>query len=101
MYTVEYTTIEERDTAISEAAAIGFVMLHDDFGAPNILTFAEPIPPTDGELAVIAIEQETAEANDQALVAYQNFDTLTLAQKNKVLKGLLGDFISRNRGNYI
>jgi len=56
---------------------------------------------SDEELAVEAIERVTREANDQALVAYQNWDNLTLAQKEKVLKGLLGDFISRNRDRYI
>lgn len=56
---------------------------------------------SDEELQIEQVEAECKEANDQALNAYLNYDSLTKAQKEKVLKGLLGDFISRNRGNYI
>jgi len=55
----------------------------------------------DAELSVEAAEAETAQANDQALVAYQGWANLTLAQKDRVLKTLLGDFISRHREHYI
>lgn len=60
-----------------------------------------PYEVSDAELAIEAVEAETSEANDNALIAYQNFGNLTLAQKNRILKGLLGDFISRNRGDYL
>ena len=56
---------------------------------------------SDEELAIEAVEQETAAANDQALVAYKNYNKLSPAAKDIILKGLLGDFISRNRSNYI
>ncbi len=56
---------------------------------------------SDEQLAVEQMEAEVQKANDNALNAYQNFDSLTPAQKNKILKGLLGDFIHRNRDNYI
>jgi len=59
-----------------------------------------PYEVSDGELAIEAVEAETREANDQALVAYQNFGSLSLTQKNRVLKALLGDFIIRNKGRY-
>lgn len=61
----------------------------------------EPYTVSDEELAIEQVRAETSEANDNALTAYLNFDKLTLAQKNRVLKGLLGDFIGRNRQNYI
>ena len=56
---------------------------------------------SDAELAVEAAEAETAQANDQDLVAWQGWASLTLTQKDNVLKALLGDFISRHRENYI
>lgn len=56
---------------------------------------------SDQELAIEAIERETAEINDQALVAYQHWGSLTIAQKDRVLKALLGEFISRHRSNYM
>ena len=60
-----------------------------------------PYEVSDGELAVEAVEAETAQANDQALTVYQGWAGLTLAQKDRVLKILLRDFISRHRENYI
>ena len=60
-----------------------------------------PYEVSDEELAVEVVEAETKEANDSALIAYQNYGNLTIAQKDRILKGLLGDFISRHRGNYI
>ena len=56
---------------------------------------------SDAELAVEALEQEVKQDNDQALRAYQSWGSLTVAQKDRALKMLLGDFISRNRKNYI
>mgnify|MGYP001569826039 CR=1 FL=1 len=56
---------------------------------------------SDAELAVEAAEAETARANDQALVAWQRWNMLTSAQKDLVLKTLLGDFISRHREQYL
>jgi len=67
----------------------------------NNLVAQETREVSDAELAVEAAEAETAQANDQALVAYQGWGSLTLAQKDRVLKALLGDFIARHRGNYI
>lgn len=60
-----------------------------------------PYEVSDEEIEIEAIEAETQEANDQALAAYQNFSGLTRAKKDAILKGLLGEFISRNRGKYI
>ncbi len=82
------------------------VQLADGETKDPMLVILDNIPPpphvpTPGELAVIAIEAETAAANDNALAAYQVWGNLTLAQKDRVLKGLLGDFISRHRGNYL
>ena len=67
----------------------------------SVLVEEIPYEVSDEELEIERVESATSEANDNALVAYQNFDSLTLAQKNRILKGLLGDFISRNRDNYI
>ena len=101
-YTQTYKTKEERNQYCDEAKGNGYVMLHDDFtDEGRLLTFDLPTPPTAEELAVEAVEQETAQANDQALVAYQNYGNLSLAQKDIILKALLGDFISRNRDRYI
>lgn len=52
------------------------------------------------ELEINQVEVEVDEANDQALAAYQSWDNLTMAQKDRVLKALLGDYISRNRHRY-
>ena len=65
----------------------------------------QELPPTpyqvsDAQLALEAIEHEVQVANDQALVAYQHWATLTLAQKDAALKALVGDYIVRNRSNY-
>ena len=56
---------------------------------------------SDAQLAIEAAEAETKAANDQAMVAYKNFASLSLAQRNTVLKALLGDFISRHKENYL
>ena len=77
--------------------AVKYIVEYEDGVEVNQVPYEVP----DGELVIEAIEAETAEANDNALIAYQNFDDLTLAQKNRILKGLLGDFISRHRDNYI
>ena len=60
-----------------------------------------PFEISDSEVEVSQVETETKKANDNALLAYRNYDNLTLAQKDRILKGLLGDFIHRNRENYI
>lgn len=70
-------------------------------GKGNFLGYENVYEVSDEELLIEQIETETEEANDQALWAYTNFDSLNDAQRKKVLKGLLGDFISRNRGNYM
>lgn len=54
----------------------------------------------DKQLAVQLVEQEVAQDNDQALAAYRNWGNLTLAQKERALKMLLGDFVCRNRNHY-
>lgn len=56
---------------------------------------------SDEQLAVEAVEQETNQANDQALASHQNYDSLTKSEKDDVLKMLLGDYIIRNRDRYM
>jgi len=60
-----------------------------------------PYEISEEELQLEQVKNEVKEVNDNALNAYLHYDSLTLAQKDIVLKALLGDFISRNRGNYI
>ncbi len=67
----------------------------------GVLIDSEPYEVSDEELQVEQAEAETKEANDNALAAYNNWDSLNQLQKDRVLKGLLGDFISRHRNNYI
>lgn len=101
-YKIEYTNKTDKLVKITEQEALNRQMLHDDFTPTGgVMTFIDPIPKSAEELVVEAVEQETAQANDQALVAYQNYGNLSLAQKDIILKALLGDFISRNRDRYI
>ena len=66
----------------------------------GVLVSHVPYTVSDAELAIESIKKETDTANDQALAAYQNWSSLNPIQKDKVLKTLLGDFISRNRERY-
>ena len=67
----------------------------------HLLTVEEiPYEVYDAELLLEQIGNEVNEANDQALIAYQNFDNLTAAQRNKILKALLGDYIKRHPEKY-
>ena len=56
---------------------------------------------SDAELVLEQVEKETKEANDQALNIYLDYDNLEEQGRRQLLKMLLGDFINRNRENYI
>jgi hypothetical protein len=65
-------------------------------------SFTTPVhTPTPEELAIQAVEAETTAVNDGALAAYQNWDSLTPPERLAWTKMLLGDFVSRNRENYL
>lgn len=65
------------------------------------LDHVEPVVVPDDLPTLEQIQIEVSETNDQALVAYQNFDSLTAPQKYKILKGLLGDYIARHPEKYL
>jgi hypothetical protein len=60
-----------------------------------------PYEVSDAELALEAITAETTIENDKAKVAWDNWAGLSLAQKDRVLKGLLGEYIGRNKDKYL
>ena len=66
---------------------------HAEDGRGNVV-YTKTRVVSDEELAIEALEQETAEINSKAIYAYQNWGKLDQAGKNTVLKGLLGYFIS-------
>lgn len=90
MYTVEYTTLAERQAAIETAEANSMVMLHDDFTATGrILTFDSPAAETAETLYQRQLALEMNSAHEQAIAAYKNWGSLTLAQKDTILKNLV------------
>ena len=56
---------------------------------------------SDAELSIEQVETETAAANDEALNAWLGWNSLPTSKKLAWIKMLLGDFVSRNRDNYI
>ena len=92
-----YKTKAERLTKISEAEGQGLVMLHDNFDPSwkpgdepfGTLTFTDPIPPTDEELYQLQLVEEMNDVHEQAILALKNWASLTLAQKDTILKGLV------------
>ncbi len=96
-YQHTYSNLEERAEKIAEEEALGHQLLHDDF-APDwepgeeprgTLTFSDPIPKTDEDLYQEELKQEFNDIHTQAINAYKNWDSLTLAQKDTILKNLL------------
>ena len=67
----------------------------------GVLTAHIPYEVSDAELRLEEIDKEVNEANDNALVAYNSYANLTAAQKDKILKGLLGDYIRRHKERYL
>lgn len=96
-YTEHYDNPTERKAYVDVAKADGYIMLHDDFDADwqpgdephGTLTFDEPRPPTDEELYQEQLAGEMNAAHEQAILALKNWGSLTLAQKDTVLKGLV------------
>lgn len=105
---VHYGNLLKRGDLISQYEAQGLVMLHDDFDPDwqvgdephGTLVFDTPVPMSSREMELEAIAEEVSAANDLALQAYQHWDSLTLAQKDKALKMLLGEYIVRHKENY-
>lgn len=59
-----------------------------------------PYELSDLQLELERIQREVLASNDQALVAYQHYDNLVAAQKDKILKALLGEYIVNHRERY-
>lgn len=105
-YQYHYDGLVERQQKIAEAEGQGYQMLHDDFAPDWIpgtephgtLTFTDEIPqppePTPDQLLAAQISLECNSYHTLGLQAYRNYASLTLAQKDQILKFLLGYYLS-------
>lgn len=92
-----YNDLTERQSLCLGHQVLGMVMLHDDFDPDwlpgeephGTLTFALPTLPTDEELYQQELIEEFNDIHFQALQALKNWSSLTLPQKDTVLKNLL------------
>lgn len=108
---VRFLSEAERKIKESELQAAGLEIIHTNFDPGwkhgdeprGVLIAEEPEIPqlSPEELVIEAIVKETAEANDQALVLYQDWDNLTPPQQRAIVKMLLGGFISQHRLKYL
>jgi len=95
--TDHYDNLTERRQKIALREGQGLVMYQDDFDPDwkpgdephGTLTFTDPIPPTDEELYQRQLEAEMNDVHQRAILAYKNWGSLTLAQKDTILKNLL------------
>ena len=87
-YKIGYT--DDRQAKIAQQEALGRQMLHDDFlPTGNVMTFIDPIPPTAEQLYQEQLATEFNEVHEQAILAYKNWGSLTLTQKDTILKNLV------------
>lgn len=104
-YQAHYDNLAERQTIIQNYEGQGKAMLHDDFDPDwqpgqephGILIFIDPIPsppPTPGQQLTAALNVECNGYHTLAVQAYNNWDSLTVAQKDRVLKFILGYYLS-------
>lgn len=103
-YLYHYADLAERSVKVAEAEALGYRMLHDDFDPDwqpgnephGTLTFTDETlpPPTPDQLLLQVLANEANTYHSLAIQAYRNWDALTLAQKDKVLKYLLGFYLT-------
>lgn len=97
MSTVHYNNLMERQQLVSANESSGLVMLHDNFDPSwtpgdephGTLTFVEPVPKTAEELYQEQLASEFNEIHERALLAYKNWSSLTLVQKDAILKNLV------------
>lgn len=102
--TEHYNNLAERNILCTRYQEMGYRMLHDDFDSDwtpgdephGTLTFDDtpPPPPTPAELFTEQVEEELNSYHSLALQAYQNWGSLTLAQKDRILQFLLSFYLS-------
>ena len=92
-----YKNLIDRAEKVALREGDGYVMTHDDFD-PNwkvgkepygTLIFDIPIPKSDDELYQEQLNNEFNEIRSQVISAINNWDKLTLDQKDDALKNLL------------
>lgn len=98
-YSYTYTDLEARRAKIAEAEALGLRMVNDNFDPlwqpgdepyGTLIFTDEPPPPLSPEEGYSRQLAETFNAmHAQAIQAYKNWDSLSLAQKDTILKNLL------------
>jgi hypothetical protein len=96
-YEYSYANSTERAEKTAEAQGLGYEMIHDNFDPDwqsgdephGVLIFIDPIPKTDEELYQGQLAQEFNDIHEKAILALQNWGSLTLAQKDTILKNLL------------
>lgn len=96
--TEHYDNEAERQAIIASWNAQGYWVLHDDYDPDWIpgtelhgtLTFTNTaVPLTPEQLYQEQLVAEFNAAHEQAILAYKNWGSLTLAQKDAILKGLV------------
>ena len=92
-----YGNLTERRQKVALREGQGLVMLHDDFDPDwklgdephGTLTFDLPKPKTAEELYQEQLAGEFNAVHEQAILALKNWGSLTLAQKDTILKNLI------------
>ncbi len=103
-YQFHYGNLAARAAIVAQQEALGRVMTHDDFDPDwqpgeephGTLSFVEPVPPPAPTPEQVFLEECKAEINAEhtkVMQAIQSWDSLTLAQKDKLLKLLAKAYI--------
>lgn len=103
-YQYHYDNLTERQDKVAETEALGYRMLCDNFDPDwqpgeephGTLTYTdEPTPPpTPEEILLRELAEEANSYHTLAILAYNNYASLTVAQKDQVLKFLLGYYLT-------
>lgn len=97
-YEYHYADLTERQQRIAEAEGLGYELLHDNFDSDwkrgdephGTLVFTDtPTPPTDEQLYQEQLTQEFNDKHTTAIQALNNWDSLTVSQKDTLLKNIL------------
>jgi len=103
-YTEHYDNLAERQANITTAEDNGYTMLHDDFDPDwqpgdephGTLTFdnTPTPPPSADQLLMMELAEKANDYHTKGIQAYNNWSSLTQAQKSIILKEVLGAVLS-------